>query len=319
MMTVQRRPRQWPRRIRLGDVSLYVDVVGHGEPVLLMHGGPSADLWTLSTFRRLADRFTLVFYDHRCNGRSVGVPVGSMTWANLVGDAEALREHLGFESWSVVGHSFGGHVALEYVLRHPERVSRLVLMDTGADSRWARDHAPELLARRGVPPAKVALVRRWFRGDFTPRQYFRMMWRISSAYGGTAGLRGVMREVAGGGWRSRIRPEALIQAGRELMPGWSVVDRLGEITVPTLVIAGTKDFVFPPECQEELSRGIRGSRLVLVDGAGHDPQDEQPRLVLGTVQSFLSPGISARAREREQEQGGPPRSSGDPASGDRWG
>lgn len=305
MVTLKRRARQWPRRLRLGDVSLYVDVVGHGEPVLLMHGGPSADLWTLSTFRKLADQFTLVFYDHRCNGRSVGVPVSSMTWANLVGDAEALREHLGFESWSVLGHSFGGHVALEYVLRHPERVSRLVLMDTGADSRWARDNAPELLARRGLAPEKVALVRRWFRGDFTPRQYGPMMWRISSAYGGTAGLRGVARELAAGGWRSRIRAEALIHAGRELMPGWSVVDRLEEIDVPTLVIAGGQDFVFPPECQEQLARGIHGSRLVLVDGAGHDPQDEQPGLVLGIVRSFLSSVISAPPHQRDR--GAPPR------------
>ena len=305
MVTVKRRARQWPRRLRLGDVSLYVDVVGHGEPVLFMHGGPSADLWTLSTFRKLADQFTLVFYDHRCNGRSVGVPVSSMTWANLVADAEALREHLGFESWSVLGHSFGGHVALEYVLRHPDRVSRLVLMDTGADSRWARDHAPELLAQRGVAPAKVALVRRWFRGEFRPRQYVPIMWRISSAYGGTAGLRGVARELAAGGWRSRIRPEALIQAGRELMPGWSVVDRLGEIDVPTLVIAGDQDFVFPPECQAQLAQGTHGSQLVLVDGAGHDPEDEQPALVLGVVRSFLSADMSTAPHEGTG--GAPPR------------
>jgi proline iminopeptidase len=114
------------------------------------------------------------------------------------------------------------------------------------------------------------------------------MWRISSAYGGTAGLRGVARELAAGGWRSRIRPDALIHAGRELMPGWSVVDRLGQIEVPTLVIAGDRDFVFPPECQAQLAEGIRGSQLVLVEGAGHDPQDEQPAPVLGVVRSFLS-------------------------------
>ncbi|WP_460931870.1 alpha/beta fold hydrolase [Phycicoccus ginsengisoli] len=288
MPTLKRRKGQWPRRIRLGDVSLHVDVVGRGDPLLLMHGGPSADLWTLSTFRRLADRFTLVFYDHRCNGRSVGVPASTMTWPNLVGDAEALREHLGFESWAVLGHSFGGHVALEYSLRHPDRVSRLVLMDTGADSGWARDHAPELLVRRGVSPDRAALVRRWFTGDFRPREYPLIMWRISSLYGGTAGLRGVVREVAGGGWRSRIRPQALLQAGRVLMPAWSVVDRLGEIGQPTLVIAGDRDFVFPPECQTQLAQGIRNSQLVLVEGAGHDPQDEQPDVVLPVVRTFLS-------------------------------
>jgi proline iminopeptidase len=287
-MWLRRNASDWPRRVGLGDVELFVDVVGRGEPLVLMHGGPSADLWTLGGFRRLADQFTLVFYDHRCNGRSVGVPVSSMTWDNLVRDVEALREHLGFESWSVFGHSFGGHVALEYVLRHPDRVSRLVLMDTAADARWARDNAPELLARRGFPADRVELVRRWFHGEFTPREYLPIMWRISSAYGGTAGLRGVARELAAGGWRSRIRAEALIHAGRNLMPGWSVVDRLGEIRVPTLVLAGSEDFVCPPDCQQELAEGIPGSRLVIVEGAGHDPQDEQPAKVLPLLRSFLA-------------------------------
>ncbi len=117
------------------DVSLNVEVLGRGYPLVLMHGGPSADLYTMLPFRRLADRFTLVFYDHRCNGRSVGAPVSSMTWENLTADADALRERLGFERWAVLGHSFGGHVALEYALRYPDRLSHLVLLDTAAHSR----------------------------------------------------------------------------------------------------------------------------------------------------------------------------------------
>ena len=128
-------PRDWPRHVPLRDVSLYVDVVGDGDPVVLMHGGPSADLWTMGAFRRLADQFTVVLYDHRCNGRSTGPPAASMTWENLTADADALREYLGFDRWTVLGHSFGGHVALEYTLRYPRRVSRLVLVDTGADAR----------------------------------------------------------------------------------------------------------------------------------------------------------------------------------------
>jgi proline iminopeptidase len=279
---------RWPRKVRLRDVNLFVDVVGQGEPLVLMHGGPSADLWTLGGLRKLADQFTLVFYDHRCNGRSVGVPVSSMTWDNLVEDAEALREHLGFDKWAVLGHSFGGHVALEYALRHPDSVSRLVLLDTGADSRWARDEALKVLARRGVPADRIELVRRWFHGELTKRDYLPVFWRISSLYSGSAGLRGVAREIASGGWRSRIRPEPFLHASRELLPDWSVVNRLDEITAPTLVLAGSEDFVFPPACQREVAEGIPDSRLVLVEGAGHDPQDEQPDVVLGAIRSFLS-------------------------------
>jgi proline iminopeptidase len=127
------------------SLCLFVDVVGQGYPLVLMHGGPSADLWTMSSFRRCADQFTLVFYDHRCNGRSDDPPVASMTWENRTADADALREKLGFERWAVLGHSFGGHVALEYALRYPDRLSHLVLLDTGGDSHWARQNAPELL------------------------------------------------------------------------------------------------------------------------------------------------------------------------------
>ena len=107
--------------MKVRDVSLYVEVIGHGDPVLLMHGGPGLDHVSLTPFRELADRHTVILYDHRCNGRSTGAPVTSMTWDNLTADADALREELGFEQWAVLGHSFGGHVALEYVLRYPER------------------------------------------------------------------------------------------------------------------------------------------------------------------------------------------------------
>jgi proline iminopeptidase len=150
------------------DVSLFVEVVGRGYPLVLMHGGPGADHWTMLPFRRLADQFTLVFYDHRCNGRSEGAPVTSMTWENLTADAEALRQKLGFDKWAVLGHSFGGHVALEYALRYPGSLSHLALLDTGGDSRWSRQNAPELLARRGYSPEKVELVRRFFNGEIAP-------------------------------------------------------------------------------------------------------------------------------------------------------
>src|SRR5512142_2297554 len=94
------------RLLKVRDVSLFVEVRGHGYPLVVMHGGPSADHFTMVPFRQCADQFTVILYDHRCNGRSVGAPVTSMTWENLTADAEALRQELGFERWAVVGHSF---------------------------------------------------------------------------------------------------------------------------------------------------------------------------------------------------------------------
>jgi pimeloyl-ACP methyl ester carboxylesterase len=270
------------------DVSLFVEVIGHGYPLVLMHGGPGADHWSLLAFRQCADQFTLVFYDHRCNGRSQGAPVSSMTWENLTADADALRQKLGFEKWAVLGHSFGGHVALEYALRYPDSLSHLALLDTGGDSRWARQNAGDLLARRGYSPEKVELVRRFFNGDIQPNEMLPALMRFGDAYYSDPSLWLMARDLIRGEWRSKIRPEALIFAGRQLLKGWSVMDRLGEIKVPTLVMAGRDDFLFPPEHQAELAAGIPNAQLRIIERAGHNAHSERPAEVIEAVRQFIS-------------------------------
>jgi pimeloyl-ACP methyl ester carboxylesterase len=269
------------------DVSLFVDVVGRGHPLLLMHGGPGADHWTLLPFRQCADQFTLVFYDHRCNGRSQGAPVTSMTWENLTADADALRERLGFERWAVLGHSFGGNVALEYALRYPDRLSHLVLLDTGGESRWSQEHAPELLAQRGFSPKKVRLARRFLSGHIQPREFFPTLLRLGDAYNPYQTLPEMLRDLIRGEWRSKLRPEAFIYAVPHLLDGWTVMDRLGEIAVPTLVMAGREDFLFPPEHQAELARGIPNARLRIIERAGHNPHAEQRAEVMAALREFI--------------------------------
>jgi proline iminopeptidase len=276
--------------LQIRDVSLAVEVVGNGPPLVLMHGGPGADQWTLLPFRRLADRFTLVFYDHRCNGRSTGAPVESMTWENLTADADALRERLGFERWAVLGHSFGGNVALEYALRYPDRVSHLVLMDAGGDAWWPRENGPELLARRGFDPKLVALVRRFFHGRIRPSEMMPAMLRMGDAYHHRRGISLLWlmaRDMLAGEWRTKMRPEALIHAGRVLLDGWTVMDRLGEITAPTLVIGGRDDFLYPPEHQAQVAAGIPGARLRIIERAGHNPHSEERAEVMVAVSDFI--------------------------------
>jgi pimeloyl-ACP methyl ester carboxylesterase len=269
------------------DVPLFVDVVGHGYPLVLMHGGPGADHWTMLPFERLADRFTLIFYDHRCNGRSVGVPVTSMTWENLTADADALRERLGFERWAVLGHSFGGKVALEYALRYPGSLSHLVLLDTGGDSRWDQKNGPELLAKRGFSPKTVRQARRFFNGRTAPWEFVPTLMRLGGAYNPHTSFFAAVREMFAER-RSKLRPQAQIFGFGRLTKGWTVMDRLGEIEVPTLVIAGRDDFLFPPEHQGQLAAGIPNARLRIIERAGHNPHSEQPDEVMQAVEEFIS-------------------------------
>jgi pimeloyl-ACP methyl ester carboxylesterase len=80
-------------------------------------------------------------------------------------------------------------------------------------------------------------------------------------------------------------------AGRTLLKDWSVVDRLHEITAPTLVMAGRDDFVFPPGCQQELAAGIPDARLRIIDRAGHNPHDEQTDEVMAAAREFIAPEL----------------------------
>jgi len=84
----------------------------------------------------------------------------------------------------------------------------------------------------------VELVRRWFNGEFAPREMLPILMRIGNAYSYHPSLRLTARDLIRGEWRLKMRPEALIFAGRHLNKGWTVMDRLSEIRVPTLVMAG---------------------------------------------------------------------------------
>jgi proline iminopeptidase len=216
-----------------------------------------------------------------------------MTWENLTADAEALRQTLGFDAWAVLGHSFGGHVALEYALRYPSSLSHLVLMDTGADQWWVNQNAPEILAKRGYRAATVQTARRFYNGQLTPSEVLPSVLNFIGAYVYHPSflyhpsLMALALKV-GLGPPHKMRPEATILGYSQLLRGWTVMDRLGEIQVPTLVVAGRDDFLFPPEHQAILADRIPNAQLEIIECAGHNPQIERSAEVIQFVRRFLS-------------------------------
>ena len=113
-----------------GGHVMYWEQVGHprGQPVLFLHGGPGAGAGAVH--RRFFDPafWRVVIFDQRGAGRSR--PLGSLvanTTADLVGDIEQLRRHLGLERWLLFGGSWGSTLALAYAQAHPDRVAGLVL------------------------------------------------------------------------------------------------------------------------------------------------------------------------------------------------
>jgi proline iminopeptidase len=273
--------------IPIRDVSLYVEVHGQGYPLVLMHGGPGLDYTSLLELKHLADQFTLIFYDHRCNGRSVGPDVTSMTWDNLTADADALRQELGYEKWAVLGHSFGGNVALEYALRYPQNLSHLILMNTSGDAWWPQHNAAELLRKRGYSPAAVEACRRFFNGQLKPEEVTPTVFKFGKAYFYHISYIFMVYYMLFGP-KAQRRGEAHVFGFGTLLPGWTVMDRLKDIKTPTLVIAGRHDFLYPPECEAILADRLPNAQLELIEFAGHNPHDEQPAVTLPIIRRFLT-------------------------------
>jgi proline iminopeptidase len=278
--------------IQIRDASLFVKVMGQGYPLVLMHGGPSLDYTTLLPLQPLSDQFSLIFYDHRSNGHSEGAEVTSITMENLTADAEALRQTLGFEKWAVLGHSFGGNVALEYALRYPHSLTHLILMNTGGDQWWVNHNAVEILAKRGYNASTLKAARRFFNGQLMSKEYLPTVMRLAGAYSYHSSIwyHPTLMSLAlkmGLGPPMKMRPEALIFGYSQTMMGWTVMDRLSEIQVPALVLAGRYDFLFPPEHQAILADRLPNARLELIECAGHNPQMERPTVVIDAIRRFI--------------------------------
>jgi proline iminopeptidase len=265
-----------------GTELFYVEQ-GQGRGLLVMHGGLGL---SHGYFRPYLDplgaRARVVYYDHRGHGRSGRPPLATVTHEQLVEDAEALRRQLGLERMVLLGHSYGGTLALMYALRYQEHLDGLILCTT-----YPAFDYPEVIeanaARLGTP-AQVAALGAWERGEVTTDEEFARFWRTVLPLYFYRYDPAVGHELD----RDAIYSGAIFnKAFTELTPEYNVVDRLREIRVPTLVLGARHDWITPLAQSERIHHGIPGSELVAFEESGHFPFIEERERFLGTVRAWL--------------------------------
>lgn len=271
--------------VDLDGVRLHASVQGEGPALYAHHGAPG--LGTHATPKRafapLADRFRIVTFDARGSGASDAVP--PFSHAQWVADLDALRAHFGDERIVLTGGSYGGYIALEYVLAHPERVSQLILRDTAASHRFEAEARRNALARaHEFPDIDEALLDRLFGGRVESDEDFaRAFAAIAPLYDASHDPAASEARVRSATFRSATHNAAF---AREV-PSYDLRGRLGEIAVPTLIVVGRHDWITPVAASQELADGIAGSELVIFEHSGHSPQLEENERFVAVVRDFL--------------------------------
>jgi proline iminopeptidase len=267
---------------------LYHRVVGDGPPLIVLHGGPDFDKeYLLPELDRLAKSLRLVYYDQRGRGRSADdVEPGDITIESEIEDLELVRRHFGLEMVAVLGHSWGGLLAMEYASRHPDRVSHLILLNTApASAEDALSFRQQL--RRSRPPGDVermqaiAACDRFRAGDLEAEaDYYRLHFRVTLRQPELLDL--VVRRLRAHFTEERVLTARAIE-DRLYEQTWGVdrydlVPALQALDIPTLVLHGEHDFI-PVPLAARIAQAMPRGRLVVLEDCGHFSYLEFPDAV----------------------------------------
>jgi proline-specific peptidase len=263
-----------------------------GTPLLCLHGGPGMSHDYIATMADLADERRVVFYDQLGCGRSDRPDDASLwTMERSVAEVEAVRQALGLERFHLFGNSWGGWLAMQYVLDRKPSLASLIVSSSPSSVRGAVSGMNEL---RGQLPDDV----RGVIDDHEAREAFdcpeytaavmvfykRHLCRLEQWPPGVE--RALGSGFGAGPYLTMWGPSEFGPVTGNL-DGWDITERLGEITMPTLLTVGRHDEM-KPALMEEMERRIPEAELVVFGGSSHMAFQEERDRYIATVRRFLN-------------------------------
>lgn len=267
----------WPKNARfakIGPDRIHYSVTGDGDALLLLHAGiADMRMWDAQILD-LSAEYRAIRYDIRGFGRS---PIPSATFANHE-DPAALLDHLGIGSAHIVGASYGGLIALDFALAHPERVRSLVLV---APSISGQEYGPEIhafweaeeaaLERDDLDAAVEVNLRTWVDGPQRGRDQVDPAVRAK-----VAAMQRLAFEIE--------EPDEY----DEISLDPPAIHRLDELRLPLLIIVGDLDLPDKLELARHLAAEIPRARLEIMPGCAHLPNMEKPVVFNRLLLNFIS-------------------------------
>lgn len=262
----------------INGADLYYETLGSGPAVLLMHGGLGLSHDYLRPyFDELAETHTVIYYDHFGNGRSQKpADYTEMTFDRMMSDAAALMTALDHETFTLIGHSYGGFIAQEFAAAYGDRLDGLVLVDTVPtfDYQPTVSGSEEQMAAFGKLFTQPMADNADWQSTWNPvvQMYFHQ-WDPDT--GADLDTRTVYEHRA---WN----------ASGALLASFNTLEKLPNITTPTLVMAGRHDGITPPgPGAERIAAAIPRSELAIFENSGHYPFIEEQQDFFAKLTQWL--------------------------------
>jgi len=265
---------------------LWVETRGSapGTPLVVVNGGPGFDhtyLLTSPVWDELARGRRVVMYDQRGTGRSTEVkPGSSLTLADQLADLDAVRRSLGAETIDLLGHSYGGALVMAYTARYPQRVRRLLIVDSAAP-KW-KDTI--FLFGQVFPEVSERMDGFEFASQFGDAAAIEAGVReyLSMIFWDPGHRDAFLKQFSARGFRRHVNEALDADMGRhDLNP------EIAKFRLPVLVITGRYDMNVAPVIAWRIHKAIAGSRLAIFERSSHLPFLEEPDRFRQEVEDFL--------------------------------
>ena len=259
---------------------LFVEEVGDGFPLILLHGGPGLDHTMFRPWLDpLGDEFRMLYVDGRGQGMSDRVDPTTLTFSVWANDVDLLSEALGLERFALLGHSFGAFIATSHAT---ERGTAAAYILSGGGDSMAALEADDVASFEALGDDGVAIADS-FENEKTVQteEEFAALMETQMPLHFAGPVPPDFRAA------TRYAPDVLRHVASTGYGDFDYTPTLGRVTKPTLVIVGEEDRTTTPRAARVLHEGIRGSELVVLPGAAHISYVEAQDAYLDAVRAFL--------------------------------
>lgn len=268
--------------IKINDYRLHVNLIGEGEPIVFLHGGPGSEhRFFLPHMLPLSKKFRLVLYDQRGCGKSDVSENNQYSMKNEVENLEALRIQLGFEKMNLFGESWGSMLALLYATTYPERVNKILLTAAiGVTSKGLERFSKEL-EKRLTEDDKIKLSKLEENLKIGESSIDDLLHILDPYY--VFSQETLKRKV-----KTTFSGEVNKAIGMDMGNNYDVTENVHKISnIPILVAQGSHDMLTPSLIKELLLEHIPHAEFVEIEKSGHWTVVEQPGKMCNVALSFF--------------------------------